>query len=159
MISIERFSPEVPSKGFYNRTSVGMISGDQLSPSLHVVNGWAWNEHWETGLGVGIETFWWNPYMPIFAEGRYNILSGATRPFISVHGGYEMSMRNREFNKGGVTAGIEGGITHYFSSHTGISTSAGYRFAYLKQMNSWWDDYTTFTQINRFEIRLALVFR
>lgn len=157
--SIESYVANVQSTGFYNRTSVGVLGGDNLGASMRIVNGYSFNRHWETGFGVGIEQLNWNPYVPLFVEGKYSILKGNTRPFISVHSGYLMPLRNFEFNKGGLTTGAELGITHYFSNHLGISTSLGYRFCYLKQQNMWWDDFMTTTQMNRFEIRLGLVFR
>lgn len=159
VVSVEKYSVDINNKGFYNRTSVGVMGGSQIGSSVRIVNGYSFNRHWETGLGVGLERFTWTPYIPVFIEGRYSLFSGSTRPFISAHAGYELPLQNFEFNKGGLTTGIDLGITHYFSNHIGISTSAGYRFAYLKEMNMWWEDFATITQINRFEIRLGLVFR
>jgi len=160
IVKIEKFAPEINKSGFYNKTSVGIMGGgEQVSASLRVVNGYSFNAHWDLGFGVGIEQLRWNPYVPLFLEGRYSIFSGATRPFIAVHGGYALPLRNMEFNKGGLTAGAEIGVTHYFSNHVGISTSIGYRYAYLRENNSWWEDFVTISQINRFEIRLGFVFR
>ncbi|MBI3134173.1 MAG: DUF2715 domain-containing protein [Bacteroidetes bacterium] len=159
VIRVEKYAVEIRPSGFYNKTSFGIMGGDQLGASLRVVNGYTFNPHWDLGLGVGLESFLWDPYIPIFAEGRYSIFQGSTRPFVSAHAGYELPLRNMEFNKGGLTAGIDVGITHYFSNHVGISTSAGYRYAYLRENNSWWDDFVTISQINRFEIRLGFVFR
>jgi len=164
--STEKFSPTVSPngpqcgrKGFYNRSTIGVMGGDNFSPSLQIVNGYSFNSHWETGFGIGLEQFFWNPYLPIFLEGRYTLLNKTTSPYISINAGYEMPMRNFNMNKGGFTAGIQLGITHYFSNHVGISTSAGYRFTQLKEINMWWDDFETIRQLNRFEVRVGLVFR
>jgi hypothetical protein len=159
VLAIEESSINVNSTGFYNRTSLGILGGSEIGYSLRTVNGYSFNRHWEVGLGVGIDRFLWTPYIPIFAEGRYSLFTGATRPFVSAHAGYEMPLRNFEFNKGGLTTGLDLGVTHYFSKHLGISTSAGYRFALLKENSMWWDDFTTISQLNRYEIRLGLVFR
>jgi hypothetical protein len=157
---IEKYSPEINKSGFYNKTSLGVMGGgEQVSASFRTVNGYSFNQHWDLGFGVGFEQLRWNPYVPLFLEGRYSIFSGATRPFIAVHSGYALPLRNMEFNKGGLTAGAELGVTHYFSNHVGISTSIGYRYAYLREVNAWWDDFLTVSQINRFEIRLGFVFR
>lgn len=159
VLSIEESTINVNSKGFYNRTSLGVLGGSEIGISLRTVNGYSFNRHWEVGLGLGLDRFLWTPYIPIFVEGRYSLFTGATRPFVSAHAGYELPLRNLEFNKGGLTTGIDLGVTHYFSNHLGISTSAGYRFAILKENSQWWDDFATISQISRFEIRLGLVFR
>lgn len=159
VLSIEESTINVNTKGFYNRTSLGVLGGSEIGISLRTVNGYSFNRHWEAGFGLGIDRFVWTPYIPIFLEGRYSFFTGATRPFISAHAGYELPLRNLEFNKGGLTTGLDLGVTHYFSNHVGISTSAGYRFAILKETNWWWDDFVTISQISRFEIRLGLVFR
>lgn len=159
IISVEPYAVNVNSTGFYNKTSIGVLGGDQVGASFRVVNGYSFNRHWEVGFGVGFENFTWTPYVPLFLEGRYNFLEGHTRPFISAHAGYELPLRNLEFNKGGLTTGIDMGITHYITNRIGLATSVGYRFAILKENSMWWDDFTTISQINRFEIRLGLVFR
>lgn len=156
---IERFVPTVKDRGFYNLTSLGLLGGELVSISARVVNGYTFNRHWEAGFGLGFEQLRWNPYVPVFLEGRYQFLNGSTRPFVALHGGYAMPVRNFEFDKGGLTGGAELGVTHYFSSHLGISTSVGYRYARLAENSMWWDDFKTITQMNRFEIRLGLVFR
>lgn len=159
ILSVEQNSISVNSKGYYNRTSLGVMGGSQIGASMRVVNGYSFNRHWEMGLGIGLERFTWTPYIPIFLESRYSLFSGPTRPFVSAHAGYEMPLRNLEFSKGGLTTGLALGITHYFSNRIGISTSVGYRFALLKENNIWWEDFSTISQINRYEIRLGLVFR
>jgi hypothetical protein len=159
VLSIEESTINVNSKGFYNRTSLGVLGGSEIGGSVRTVNGYSFNRHWEIGLGLGLESFTWTPYIPIFLEGRYSLFTGATRPFVSAHAGYELPLRDLEFNKGGLTTGLDLGVTHYFSNHIGISTSAGYRFAILKANSQWWEDFSTISQINRFEIRLGLVFR
>lgn len=157
--STEKFTPTVSGKGFYNRSSIGVMGGDQVSPSLQVVNGYAFNPHWEAGFGIGLESFYWRGYMPLFLEGRYNLLKSRISPFVSMNAGYVMPLSNFVSNKGGFTAGAQVGITHFITNHIGISTSAGYRFAYLQTNNMWWDDFQTIQQINRFEVRLGLIFR
>jgi hypothetical protein len=159
VVSVEKYSPTVSRTGFYNRTSLGVMGGDFFSPSLHIVNGYSFNSHWEVGFGLGIETFTWSGHVPLFLEGRYTLLEGRTSPFVSVMAGYAMPTRNQEFNKGGFTTGLQIGMTHYFSDHVGIVTSVGYRFAHLKQVNTWWDDFETIRLVNRYELRFGFVFR
>lgn len=157
--SIQKYEAEIPARGFYNRTSIGILSGESFDASLRVVNGFALNRHWELGLGLGLESMRWDGYIPVFLEARYAVFKGSTRPYLGVHAGYEMPVRNMQFDKGGFSGGVEFGVTNYFSRHIGISTSIGYRYSYMVQKNSWWDDFVTTTQMNRFEIRLGFVFR
>ncbi len=159
VLSVEKFKTEIKETGYYNRVSLGVLSGNDIGGSFRVVNGFSLNRHWDFGFGLGIESLRWDPYIPVFLESRYSILEGNTRPFISVSAGYEMPMQNFEFNKGGFSGGIDLGVTHYVSRHVGVSTSLGYRYAWLKENSSWWDDFTTISQINRLEIRFGLVFR
>ena len=159
VLSVEKFKTEIKETGYYNRVSLGVLGGNDSGGSVRVVNGFSLNRHWDFGFGLGIEALRWDAYIPVFLETRYNILEGNTRPFVSVSAGYEMPVRNFEFNKGGFSGGIDMGVTHYVSRHVGVSTSLGYRYAWLKENSSWWDDFTTISQINRFEIRFGLVFR
>lgn len=156
--SIEKFTPSISKSGFYNKTSVGVLGGAQISGSLNVVNGYAFNEHFEAGFGLGIESFVWDPYIPVFLEGRFNFLTGRTRPYVSATAGYEVPLIDIGNMLGGLTTGAEIGMTHYFAQHVGISTSIGYRFLYLKE-RSWWDDSFISREMHRFEVRLGFVFR
>ena len=159
VVSVEKYIPTVSRKGFYNRTSLGVLGGDFFSPSLHIVNGYSFNSHWEAGFGLGLETFTWSGYVPLFLEGRYTVLDGRTSPYASVMAGYEMPTTQWSYNKGGFTTGLQVGMTHYFSDHVGIVTSIGYRFAYLKEVNWWWEEWETIRLANRYEMRFGFVFR
>ena len=159
VVAIGKYEPKVSGPGFYLRANVGMMGGDNVSPSFHLVNGYSFNSHWDVGFGLGLESFAWNGYIPVFVESRYNLLNKNYTPFISVMSGYEMPVGNWDSNKGGFTAGARIGFTRYLGNHVGFSTSVGYRFAYLTEVNSWWDDFETIREINRFEIRLGLTFK
>lgn len=144
---------------FYSSLTVGVLPGLQFSPSFHVISGYNLNPNWQFGVGLGIENFANNGYLPIFAHGRYNFMQTLSTPFVSLMTGYDFALRNTEFNKGGFTTGIQFGLDHYFSDHVGLSTSIGYRYAYLKIDNSWWDDFSTIREINRLELRFGLIFK
>lgn len=159
VVAIGKYEPKVSGPGFYLRANVGMMGGDQVSPSFHLVNGYSFNSHWDLGFGLGLENFAWDGYIPVFAEGRYNLLNKSFTPFVSIMAGYEMPLSNWDSNKGGFSTGARIGFTRYLGNHIGFSTSAGYRFAYLKEINQWWDDFETIREINRFEIRLGLTFK
>lgn len=148
--------------GFYNRMNVGVLGGSSSSPSFHIINGYRFNARWSTGIGLGLEPL--NPGLgaiPIFAEGNYNVLTRNTTPWISVMAGYELPLRNISNNKGGITVGGKVGFSYFVTDHCGITTSVGYRYAYLRDQTNWqgWDDFVTVSHISRYEFRMGLVFK
>lgn len=159
IVSIEKFVPKVSSAGVFTRASIGILGGDQISPSIQLTNGYSFNPHWDLGLKTGIESFWGNWFVPVMASARFNLLKRAFTPFVNIDGGYEVPMSNWEGNKGGITTGASLGVTKICGNRLGFSTSLGYRFARLVEENQWWDDFRTIRQINRVELRFAFTFK
>lgn len=157
--SVGDYSSEWHNSKFYSSMTFGAMPSQQFSGSFHLVNGYILNPHWNFGVGVGIEGFGNRNYMPVFLNAKYNLLSSLSTPYVSVIAGYDLSLTNTEFNKGGFTTGIQLGLDHFFSQHVGISTSVGYRYAYLRIQDSWWDDFVTIREVNRFEMRFGLIFK
>ena len=157
--SIEKYVPKVSSTGAFMRASLGMVGGEQVSPSFLFTNGYSFNSHWDLGLTLGLESFWNNGYVPIAVSGRFNLLKNHFTPFADVMAGYEMPFSNWDRNKGGFTIGGRLGVTKYLGNRVGFSTSFGYRFAHLVEINPWWDDFKTIRQINRFDLRLEFTFK
>jgi hypothetical protein len=60
---------------------------------------------------------------------------------------------------GGFTFGGAMGYTYFLNSKIGITTALGYRFARLVEQATWWEDFETIRQLNRFELRFGLTFR
>jgi hypothetical protein len=136
------------TKGYYNITSLGFMFGNhyglKLNPGLYTVNGWQWNEHLMTGLGLGIEYLDYGGKIPITAEARWNFLKGAVTPFAGLSAGYTVPtgpgvayvdwwggpMNNK--NYGGITTGLNFGIRSYSGPHVGLTFQAGYRFQKFK---------------------------
>ena len=147
--------------GFYNRINIGVLGGSNSSRSFNIINGYRFNQRWSAGLGLGIEEFFWNRYIPTFIEGNYNLLKKTTTPWLSVMAGYEVPYQNIEDVKGGFTCGGKIGFSYFVGDRFGISTSLGYRYAYLRdKSNFWgWDDFVTISQLNRFEFRVGIVFK
>jgi hypothetical protein len=156
---IDKYQPKVSGPGIFMRVNGGIMGGSQVSPSFHLVNGYSINSHWDVGLGVGIESLWWDGYIPFFLNGRYNLLNKTATPFVDVIAGYEMPFSNWEINKGGFTTGTKIGFTKYLANRIGFSTSIGYRFAYLVEENNWWDDFRTIREINRIEVSVGFTFK
>lgn len=164
VLSIQNFEdgidPDHYVGGFYNRINLGLLGGgDNTSPSLHFVNGYAFNNHWEVGAGVGFEFISGWAYVPMFVEGRYNFLNRSSSPFVGLMTGYNAPVSRWSESKGGFTSGANVGFTHFVGDRIGITTTLGYRFARLKVVDTWWDDFETLRLVNRFEIRVGLVFK
>jgi hypothetical protein len=164
--SIEKYDYTNSNGKLYSSVSIGFMPGKLLSKGFHIINGYRINNHWQVGVGIGIEdhtqsVYASNSYAPLFLHGQYNLLKSSTTPFLAVMAGYEMALSNQEYNKGGFTTGAKVGVNHYFSDHVGLTTSVGYRYGYFKQKNQygWWGTFTTIREINRFEFRFGLVFK
>lgn len=150
--------------GFYNRFDVGILGGSAASRSFNIVNGYRINAHWSAGLGLGIEEFYWNRYIPTYLEGNYNLLKKSTSPWLSVMAGYEIpTISSNGTNRGGFTYGGKVGFSYFIGKHIGITTSIGYRYAHLQAETFWtgWDlpPITTVTDINRYEFRFGMIFK
>jgi len=162
--AVEKFGSKVSRSGYFCRIDGGIIGGSSdASPSLHVVNGYAVNNRWQFGVGLGIEALDWNAHIPIFADARFHILKKSrSTPFIYATSGYAMPMSNWDQNKGGYTGGCGIGMSHSFQFYGqvfGLTTSMGYRFGWIRSANGWWDDFITVRQLNRFEIRFGFTIR
>lgn len=159
VLSVVAVKPVV--SGFYNKINFGVMGGSDVSPSFHIINGYRFNEHWSSGLGLGTESFGWNGYIPVFVEGNYNLLKRSTSTFLSAMAGYEVPMRGLPDNRGGFTFAGKVGFNYFLGRHVGISTELGYRFAHLADQTNWWgwDDFVTIRQINRYEFRFGVIIK
>lgn len=147
---------------YYNLTSVSLLGGSALSGSFQIVNGYEFNKHWAAGLGIGVENFYGQNYFPLFIDSKYTLLDQPFSPFCSVNLGYDLPTENFERNKGGFMGTGRIGIQHQLGNHFGLITSAGYRYAYIKQNEwAWWGNnwVEEIREINRFEFRFGFIFR
>jgi hypothetical protein len=156
---IGSYVPKVSSTGVYSRASLGILGGENFSPSFQLTNGYSFNSHWDLGMTVGVETVFWDWYVPTLVQGRFNLLDRHFTPFVDVAAGYMAPFRNWDNDKGGFTCGGALGITKFVSNRMGITTSVGYRYARMVELSPWWDDFRTIRQLNRIELRFAITFK
>ncbi len=156
--SSQPYNPNWHNSKIYNSTSIGIMPSDDPNISFQVINGYVLNKHWNFGIGLGLDRIGWNSYAPLFLEAKYNLGQQKSTPYFSVMAGYELSLSNT-FENGGFTTGAKFGLDHFFTPHIGITTNIGYRYAYLKTQNGWWDDFVEIREINRLEFRLGLIFK
>ncbi len=120
---------ERDKSGYYGTVQMGMGLGfgyirDVAWPSISVINGYRFNNHFILGLGVGVN-FRMIHYgdntdtpIPIFIHGRVNLLSGKTTPYIAQDYGYSINAgRHIESSLG---------VAHHLSSRNSITLSVGW---------------------------------
>jgi hypothetical protein len=138
--------PIVPkTKGYYNITGLGLNLGNNYgslsaSAGFYMVNGWQWNKHLMTGLGVGLEHLDRAVRVPLTIDTRWKFGEGTITPYVGLNAGYTLSGRSNNYyyydrggvnstqNKGGVTTGAQVGFMAQVAPHMGLNVSVGYRY-------------------------------
>lgn len=152
---------EQPQSGYYGRISAGVLAGNSVSTSLQISNGYRF-KHLEVGIGLGSERHITGRYIPLFLESRYNFGKGNTQPFVGIMAGYSAAVNRYNTPSNGIhfTAGLNIGLTHYFTRHFGMSTVIGYRFTrtdgYVYDI---WNYYNNTQDMQQLEVRIGMVFR
>lgn len=145
--------------GYFNNTSFGLLGGGgyyrAVRPSLHTVNGYQFGGRYSVGLGIGLETFDYEPMLPLFVEGRAYLKKGGFSPYVSLSGGYSFQLIQNGYycdwgcygyegasRPKGLLGGAAIGFRKYTSSHFGINFSTGYRYQGLvsNTQAGWWND-------------------
>lgn len=155
------------------RIDAGFLGGAELSRTFQVNNGVSLYNHFHATLGLGIERYYNDPYLPAVLDFRYNVLNRKTTPFVSASAGYLQPLVARTYygkTEGGYTAGSKIGVTHFFAEHIGFETSLGYRYS-RTSINSdvypiWgpWGGLTPYpyeieNNMHRFELSIGLIFK
>lgn len=162
----------------------GMLTLGDFRGFAHIKNGVSLHPKIDVSLGLGVEGHTTGRYLPIFLEGRYSLLTGKTRPFISLNAGFlqviedwTYSNWNTENNKHlGFSSGARFGIQQQISPSIFFVTSIGYRFTrvqYEQRNDVWWpgpidpitlpvepnEPTTMIHHMNRFELSIGLIFK
>ncbi|MES2555233.1 MAG: hypothetical protein V4604_03730 [Bacteroidota bacterium] len=151
---------------YYGRGSIGLLVGELASGSAQISNGYAFGCGLDVGLGLGYENYNYNRFAPLFLETRYHFGKRETKPFVGLIGGY-MAGLNQYNNARGFTAGMQVGITHYFTKHFGITSSVGYRYIMTESTNIYYaqlhmsimQPQMASANIHRIEARFGVVIR
>lgn len=145
---------QLKERGYFNNTSIGFLYGldtkgkPNTSMSIQMVNGYRFNQRFQLGIGIGMESILKNAYFPLFLEGRYYFKKSSFSPFLGWFGGYnfydfydgddkraQKGYWNREQGQnkrdGGVMSGVQIGVRNYASKNLGFTVSVGYRFQKL----------------------------
>lgn len=186
---VRAVKPEIPvtsdtpairkQKGYFNVTAMGVLPGSNLNygyyygPSTSVgftvqsIHGYRFNPHFLTGAGLAID-FIQYPMGQLFADGRWEILSRKTTPFIFVDAGYGIPLAGESSDpsvqityKGGVTAGAGAGMRVNFRNEGAFIMEVGYKMIKRSEeydYDVWGTDKTTKYTYNRLAIRVGLAF-
>lgn len=151
---------------FYNRTSFGLLAGNQSSFTISAVNGYNFNQKWALGLGVGTEKYgdyyyWYNGarHLSIYGDLQYSFKNSQSTPYLAFDAGFSSPLRINNTSKKGFFLGLEFGVLHYSNPDFGITTSLGYRFSYLQGKHRYYEDYYTIDYVNQIQIKFGVIFK
>jgi hypothetical protein len=169
---------------YFCEFNLGMLIQDEFRGFTYIKNGVSLHPKIDFSLGLGVESHTTGRYLPIFLEGRYIMLKGKTRPFVSLSAGFlqviedwTYSNWNIKNNKHmGFSSGARFGIQKQISPAIFIINSLGYRFTrvqYEQRDNVWGpnpiepiilpvepNEPTTMIHLmHRFELSIGLIFR
>ncbi len=156
--ALSQTSVPATQSNYYGRMSVGVLAGKNVYTSMQISNGYRFR-HIEVGFGLGLERFGFERYVPLFLESRYNFGKGNTQPFVGIKAGYLAALNRYEpnslVNQGGYLAGINVGLTHYFTPHFGMTSQIGYR----RMQSNQYGYYLWQNLPNQVEFRIGIVLR
>jgi cytochrome c biogenesis protein CcdA len=145
----QKEQPKIKSKGYYNHSQLGFLTGSVSVPpwwgigptlrmthlSLQSTNGYRWKPWLATGLGVGLSLYPQGTLLPVFAEVRSDLLKRALTPHFYAQAGYSFALKSTSDNdwrrehrvKGGIMLDVGTGIKINTRSGFGYTFTAGYR--------------------------------
>jgi hypothetical protein len=127
-------------KGFSHYTEMGALAANNNSDvnvntsafSFQTVNGYKFNQWIFTGVGLGVDLYATETFIPVFGSLRGDFSSkGSVIPYYFIDGGYGINItRNADptiENAGGVLLASGIGIKVRFQNNTAFLLSAGFR--------------------------------
>jgi len=154
-----------------------------VAPSFTITNGYMFNEHWATGVGVGFEVFNHNLY-PLFAELRYTLWDHKVSPFVVIKAGHSFgNFKAKHYdelylnwtpyyltdcdlrNYGGLMFHPEIGVKVPLNENSDLLITAAYRHQKTKSIarkdydNDQFDEWEHKEDLNRLSIGIAIMFR
>ncbi|HEX5025623.1 MAG TPA: hypothetical protein VFV68_10135 [Agriterribacter sp.] len=128
-----------PVRGFGHYTEIGALAATKNRPdnvttaafSFQTVNGYSFNAHLFTGVGVAADLYATQTTIPVFASIRGNLAkSGRFIPFYFVDGGYGIDITSSTTSisyEGGIMGAAGLGFKIPLSNGAGFLVSFGYR--------------------------------
>lgn len=182
-VKFSRHSRAMRTKGYFNNSIMGLMLGSdrwgnpQVNFSCQMINGHMFNEHFQLGLGIGLEGIDGTFYYPTFVDARWNFRKGTFTPFAGIQGGYTFHdlrkgsnsipenpgnwwATNSEFD-GGLMSGLNFGIKNMTRGNVGYTLSVGYRFQILDRYYRDWEfmrPVKETTYLNRIDFKFGITF-
>ena len=122
--------------GYSAFADLGFMGGDQNTLSLMMINGYQFKNRLAAGCGFGIEKFK-EQVIPVFADVRYNFLSGGISPFVYLQAGYSFPLGTTGEGstveiKGGAMINPGVGLRLNFAAHNALIFSLGWRYQEIR---------------------------
>lgn len=169
-----------PRYGYFIHPSVSNLAGKSTndepnSLSIHLLSAYKFSNRLSIGAGSGLEHLEM-PLLPAYGYLRYDLNDSGATPYAWIKAGYGFSLENKESDgswdsyysdtRGGILLNVGIGIVLYCRQNLGVNMGIGYRFQKVSftYNDTWWGSSeesvrTVFTEFNRFELQLGIVFR
>ena len=165
---------------YFIHPSVSNLAGKSTneepnSLSIHLLSAYKFRSRLSVGAGSGIEHLELS-LLPAYGYLRYDLNDSRATPYAWIKAGYAFSLEKDETedtwygsyceSSGGILLNAGIGIVLYSRQNMGVNMGVGYRFQKISVTyhDTWWGagegSYREiFTEFNRFELQLGIVFR
>ena len=166
------------TNGYFIHLSASILAGENelgntTSKSIHLSNGYQFNNGLGVGIGSGLEEMEVT-ILPLYADIRYYPLKTRISPYAWVKTGYGFVTSDKDLerdlyntpldSKGGLLFNAGAGISLYTWQRAAVNIGIGYRYQKIsiRQEQYWWGGASTketVTHFNRIELQLGFTFR
>jgi len=101
----------IQTKTFYHELRGGLLFGEEnVSGSIHTLNGYQFSQHLGTGVGLGLNKFGNYISLPVYATVKGYLKNDKVCPFYFGDVGYGFTWRNNNDVDGYLVENVEGGL-------------------------------------------------
>lgn len=169
-----------PHYGYFIHPTLSNLAGKSTndepnSLSIHLLSAYEFINGLSVGAGSGLEHLE-VPLLPVYGYLRYDLNDSGATPYAWIKAGYGFSLEKDETEDtwsgsysescGGLLLNAGIGIVLYSRQNLGVNMGVGYRFQKISTTyhETWWgsgEEFVReiFTEFNRFELQLGIVFR
>jgi len=169
-----------PRYGYFIHPSISNLAGkssneEPNSISIHLLSAYKFMNGLSLGAGSGIEHLG-KPLLPAYGYLRYDLNKAGTTPYAWIKAGYGFSLEGEDTDdpwytsyresKGGMLFNAGIGIALFSRKNLGVNMGVGYRYQKVSTTyheTNWGSDEEkirqVFTEFNRFELQIGIVFR
>lgn len=169
-----------PRYGYFIHPTLSNLAGKSTndepnSLSIHLLSAYKFMNGLSVGAGSGAEHLK-TPLLPVYGYLRYDLNAAGTTPYVWIKAGYGFSLESEDTDdpwytnyresKGGMLFNAGIGIALFSRKNLGVNMGVGYRYQKVSTTyheTSWGSEEETirqvFTEFNRFELQIGIVFR